>query len=295
MDIKTKESFVMYDSFLQAAEFLPADNFKEFILKLRDYALYGNEEPSENAMIDALLTMAKPNLRAAEERRLKQIENGNKGKEFGKLGGAPRKGETREEYDARRLARTQDPLNNPQEPLKGDTVQPLNVNVNGNEDVNEKVNENEKDNGNGKVNVSIEPPSNPSPSPSFPSSFNSPSCLSNSTIDNKEKTQDNPSLTETITKKEEKKIDSHEAVEHFADGSIGMSQSEYLKELFVKYMRILIEYRLKNLDFDEKSKDAHNNATHAVMRLYDYSYERAKDFVNDILKEEVEEAKSASL
>ena len=150
MDTKNKESFVMYDSFIQAGEFLSAEDFKKYILKIRDYALYGDETPSDNQVVNALMIMAKPNLKKAEERRQKAIENGIKGKEFGSLGGAPKKGETREEYDKRRLSRTlQEPLNNPQITPN----EPLNVNVDDNVNENEEVKVNEEVDGNEKVNA----------------------------------------------------------------------------------------------------------------------------------------------
>lgn len=78
-----KESFVMYGSFLEAAEVLNGDDFKECVLKLRDYALYGEDEKSDNPLVNAILIMAKPNIRAAADRYQRCIDNGDKGKEFG--------------------------------------------------------------------------------------------------------------------------------------------------------------------------------------------------------------------
>ncbi len=110
-----KESFVMYASFLKAAECLTGDDFKEFILKLRDYALYGEESESDNLIVNTMLIMAKPNIKAAAERYQRCVDNGNKGKEFGKDGGRPKKGETLEEYHERKsLEKT------PRKPLNDD-------------------------------------------------------------------------------------------------------------------------------------------------------------------------------
>lgn len=78
-----KESFVMYGSFLKAAEILSGDDFKECVLKLRDYALYGEEEDSDNPIVNAILIMAKPNIKAAADRYQNCVDNGNKGKDFG--------------------------------------------------------------------------------------------------------------------------------------------------------------------------------------------------------------------
>ena len=41
---KRKESFVMYESFIDAASYLDGNDFKECVLKIRDYALYGSYE-----------------------------------------------------------------------------------------------------------------------------------------------------------------------------------------------------------------------------------------------------------
>lgn len=126
MEGSDRQSFVMYASFLEAAENLEPAAFKECILKLRDYALYGQDAPSKDPVVNIILTMAKPNLSAAAARYQRCVDNGKKGKEHGSKGGRPRKGETREEYDARR-GKT------PRKPLDVD------------EDENEKVNEKEKD------------------------------------------------------------------------------------------------------------------------------------------------------
>ncbi len=122
-----KESFVMYNSFLKAAENLSGDEFKECVLKMRNYALYGVDPVSENQLVNIILIMAKPNLKAAADRYQRCVDNGMKGKEFGGQGGRPRKGETREEYmDRKGLGKT---------PRK-----PLNDDVNGYEDENENEN-----------------------------------------------------------------------------------------------------------------------------------------------------------
>ncbi len=297
---KTKESFIMYDSFLQAADCLPAEDFKEFILKIRDYALYGIDEPSDNQIINALIIMAKPNLDKAEERRKKAIENGSKGAQFGNQGGAPRKGETREEYDARRLART------PKNPQATPT-EPLNVNVNDNVEVNVDGNGNEKvdGDGNGKVNaqgvINAETLPSPSPSPSpFPSSFPSPSsnCSSDSQkpIDKPQQVDSKDTLIPTCysNKKIEEKTNKNSSGGGTASGDEGMSASDYLCELFHKNMQILKRYRLNNITFDDTYKRAHNEATHAFMNNFGKSYEEACDFVSATLKKWIDNAKNES-
>ena len=110
-----KESFVMYGSFLKAAECLNGEDFKECILLLRDYALYGEESESENPIVNTILIMAKPNIKAATDRYLRCVENGKKGRDYGKDGGRPRKGESLEEYHERKRQ-----LKTPRKPLNDD-------------------------------------------------------------------------------------------------------------------------------------------------------------------------------
>ena len=115
MDRNERKSFVMYASFLEAAEQLDAEAFKECVLKLRDYALFGEEVYSKDPVVNIILTMAKPNISAAEARYQRCVENGNKGKEHGSKGGRPRKGESREAY----LERKGKP-ETPRKPLNAD-------------------------------------------------------------------------------------------------------------------------------------------------------------------------------
>ena len=106
------KAFIMYDSFIKAMKNLNGDDFKECVLAMADYAINGIEPTSENPMIKIILTMALPNIDAAQKRHLQAVENGSKGKEFGKQGGRPRKEETPEQYHQRKLEET------PKKPLK---------------------------------------------------------------------------------------------------------------------------------------------------------------------------------
>ena len=117
-----KRSFVMYDSFLEAMKHLNDAEFRECVLKIRDYALEGVDEESSSPMVNVIMAMAKPNLDSAKRRYMASVENGKKGTEYGKLGGAPKGNQ-----NARK-----------KQPLK----QPLDVDVNDDveEDVNEDVN-----------------------------------------------------------------------------------------------------------------------------------------------------------
>ena len=114
-----KRSFVMYDSFLEAMKHLNDAEFRECVLKIRDYALEGNEEESASPMVNVIMALAKPNLEAARRRYEASVENGKKGAEFGKLGGAPKGNKNASK----------------KQPLK----QPLDVDDNDNDNVNEDV------------------------------------------------------------------------------------------------------------------------------------------------------------
>ena len=143
-----KRSFVMYDSFLEAMKHLNDAEFRECVLKIRDYALEGVDEESSSPMVNVIMAMAKPNLDSARQRYMASVENGKKGAEYGKLGGAPKGNQ-----NARK--------NNPQSTPK----RPLDVDVN--EDVEEDVNK--------EVNVNGDDGDNPSGSIGFQSSFSNSS------------------------------------------------------------------------------------------------------------------------
>ena len=145
-----KRSFVMYDSFLEAAKHLNDAEFRECILRIRDYALEDIDEESQSPYVNIILAMAKPNLDSARRRYMTSVENGKKGAEFGKLGGAPKGNQ-----NARK--------NNPQSTPK----QPLDVDVNDDVEVDENVNE--------EVNVKGDDGDAPSGSIGFQSSFSNSS------------------------------------------------------------------------------------------------------------------------
>ena len=144
-----KRSFVMYDSFLEAMKHLNDAEFRECVLKIRDYALEGVDEESSSPMVNVIMAMAKPNLDSAKRRYMASVENGKKGAEYGKLGGAPKGNQN---------ARKNNPQSTPKRPLDVD------VNEDVEEDVNKEVNVNGDDDGD-----------NPSGSIGFQSSFSNSS------------------------------------------------------------------------------------------------------------------------
>ena len=130
-----KKSFVMYDSFLSAMKHLNDAEFRECVLRIRDYALEGNEEESESPMVNVIMALAKPNLDSARRRYMASVENGKKGAEFGELGGAPK---------GNKNASKKQPLKQPLDVDVDDNVNEdvdvdVDVNVNVNEDVDVNV------------------------------------------------------------------------------------------------------------------------------------------------------------
>ena len=126
-----KNSFVFYDSFLEAMKHLNDAEFRECVLRIRDYALEGIDEESQSPYVNIILAMAKPNLDSARRRYMASVENGKKGAEYGKLGGAPKGNQN---------ARKNNPQLTPKQPLDVDANE--NVDVNEDEEVNENANAN---------------------------------------------------------------------------------------------------------------------------------------------------------
>lgn len=127
-----KKSFVMYASFFEAMKHLNDAEFRECMIMIGEYGLKGVEMQSSSPMVNVIMELVKPNLAAAGRRYDACVENGKKGAEYGKLGGAPKGNQ-----NARK-----------KQPLK----QPLNVDVEDNVyvkvDENEEVNMNSYDNEN---------------------------------------------------------------------------------------------------------------------------------------------------
>jgi len=128
---------VVFASTYEAAKYLTLEQKGELFEKLGAYSLEGEDVHSDIPIIEVILKMAAPNMDAAERRHQAAIENGKKGKEKGGGIGAPRKGETKEEYHARYLEwkRSRDGADNPQEPLNKNT----NSNTNNNSNIDNKI------------------------------------------------------------------------------------------------------------------------------------------------------------
>lgn len=170
-------------------------DFRECVMKIRDYALEGIDEESESPYVNIILEMAKPNLDSARRRYEASVENGKKGAEFGKLGGAPKGNQ-----NARK--------NNPQSTPK----QPLDVDVNAN--VEEDVNVNEE------VDIDVDADV-PSGSKEFQSSFSN---FSNSVLINE--ANDSERLKEKEEKREPRSEEQSSSSNTSVVGVAGVNKGE---------------------------------------------------------------------
>ena len=118
-----KNSFVFYDSFLEAMKHLNDAEFRECVMRIRDYALESIDEESQSPYVNIILAMAKPNLDSARRRYMASVENGKKGAEYGKLGGAPKGNQN---------ARKKQPQ---KQPLDVDANEDVDVNEDENDDI----------------------------------------------------------------------------------------------------------------------------------------------------------------
>lgn len=75
-----KKGYVMYRSFIKAIRGLDADDFKECVLAVSDYALDGIEYEGDNSIVNMFMELVKP-----------QIDANNSRYENGKKGGRPKK------------------------------------------------------------------------------------------------------------------------------------------------------------------------------------------------------------
>lgn len=80
------DSFVFYASFKEALELVPDEEYAGCVKCVLEYAFNG-DDISETQMEKIIMALVKPQIDANRKRR----KNGEKGKEFGSLGGRPKK------------------------------------------------------------------------------------------------------------------------------------------------------------------------------------------------------------
>lgn len=217
-----KRSFVMYDSFLEAMRHLNDADFRECVNKIRDYALEGIDEESASPNVNIIMALAKPNLDSARRRYEACVENGKKGAEYGKDGGAPK---------GNKNASKKQPQ---EQPLK----QPLDVNVEENENVNVYVEVDE--NKNVEVNVNAEGGQSPT------------------TATNTASTSEKLKISSTLTSSSPSNgavISTHTSTPTSVSGkekADGYSYGEYLQMCVQSYLEQLVDIRLNNLPKDDR-------------------------------------------
>lgn len=123
-----RESFVFYESFLDAAEVLDEENQLIFIKAVAKYGIYGEMEDDLPAVVKAMMTLVIPQLEANNERYTN-----------GKKGGRPKKSQwlSDKKTNGYEIEKPNDNVN------VNDNVND-NVNVNANENVNEQDSKIEK-------------------------------------------------------------------------------------------------------------------------------------------------------
>ena len=153
--LEKKKSCVLFRSVVEAAEELDINEALELLLNYAHLGL-GDEVDLDKCSktVRLILKQNVESLDAAERRRQTAIENGNKGKDSGKKGGRPRKGETKEEAYQRRnpqetpknpqyssIKNPQETPKNPQYSSIKNPQKPLDVDVYVEEDVYAEVEE----------------------------------------------------------------------------------------------------------------------------------------------------------
>lgn len=84
--MKAREGFIFYRSFFEAVVDLPRDVRGEVLTAIIEYGLNGETNSQLKPIAKGMLTLIKPQIDANQVR----YENGCKGGDFGKLGGAPK-------------------------------------------------------------------------------------------------------------------------------------------------------------------------------------------------------------
>lgn len=106
-NVDSPRAFLIYETtFQQLKKYFTPAQAGEFLFLMGSYMLEGQTDVESNdPIVDMLLQVNKPVLDAAEKRHRQAVENGKKGAEYGKLGGAKKGNQN---------ARKKQPQNNPQ-------------------------------------------------------------------------------------------------------------------------------------------------------------------------------------
>lgn len=122
----SRKTFAFYWSFKDAIRDMPDADKLSVYEAITDFAFFGVDPAGLSPVGRLAWKLIRPQLEASIRRYDACVSNGDKGKEFGKLGGRPRK----------------TPDNNPKE--KPQTITPTHNPLNHNDNVNDNLNENDK-------------------------------------------------------------------------------------------------------------------------------------------------------
>lgn len=271
-----KDSFVIYKNFAEASRKLPAEQFKEYYELVFDYVFNGIQPKTDNIAIDMLLVSCLPMIDRSINNYEHNKENskyGVLGKKYGNLGGRPRKGETKEEYQTRKESEKP-----PKTPFKGDNdltdkktpKNPLNVNDN--------VNENGNVNGNG-----IGPLSS---NPEKEKDGKEIGLTTSTSIDYKEKEGlDNPIVSPSDSLYSNVGNNTGKISNEYYQTIKGSDNSEsivdYMYKEVSRLMNLMVEkYKLTNRDFDNEYWEMFNTCVAYLQELRGYDKEVAKQMLN---------------
>jgi hypothetical protein len=134
--IMANESFIFYQSFCDTTEQLSDEDYGKLMRAVHQYGIHGIEPDSLSPMLMMAFGLMKPQIDANNRRRKNGKLNGEKGSEYGKLGGRPPKKSTSQGLFEK-------PPGGYDENPQGVSEKPPNVNENGN--VNGNLNENDKE------------------------------------------------------------------------------------------------------------------------------------------------------
>lgn len=136
-----RDSFVFYSSFAKAIKALDAENAKDLMTAIFDYALEDKKPEFNNPIIEAMFELIKPQLEA-NKKRYENAKKGGRPKKTNENQNDENKNQTKTKLKPNKNqneTKTKPNLENPKPNVN------VNVNVNDNDNVNENVNVNEEE------------------------------------------------------------------------------------------------------------------------------------------------------
>lgn len=296
-----------------AVKYLTLEQMGELFVKLGKIAFNGENAGSDNPVLDVLLRDAKPVMNSALDRHMQAIENGYKGKEYGIMGGRPRKGENRDEYDARRLERARsisEGGGNPQKPLDIDKDNDIDIekDIKKETDINKNTNIEIITNSisaNNHISSNLKPSLDKTRTGEEPGAGTRPqpkNLSDSSNLEEETKHGEEPRKDErarqagnnlsnvvipSVPPDEQFSNcigDLQDLIQHAAGPDYGSMSRNELGEFFTRNLEAAIDYEGKE-GRSKRFEDAINSAKMAYMRLHGCDDEQAKKGVNWLYKQ----------